>query len=137
MQGRSKPPEGLAEFFRLARTIVRRRIRNRSRAMKAAKRHAQAIADDHEPDRGQKGYVPDDLDLLACDLPAPEASVIVEDSYDRFMVLLRPELQMIVQGRLMGLTTAQIAAALEVSIRSVERMSQEIREIWSQAERGA
>ncbi len=135
MAGELVPPDGLDAFLRLARTIIAGRIRYRAHELKAGKRHRSVKADDDGVFPPLGTSVPDDLDLLASDLPAPEVSVFLEDDYRWLMSLLGPELRQIVELRTMGQTIDRIAERQGKSRRTIERMFQEIRGIWEDAQR--
>ena len=127
------PLDGLDDFLRLARTIVAGRIRNKVRELGARKRHVPENGDDDGIFRVQATYVPDDLDLLACDLPPPEASLMFNDQYSWLIGLLDRDLQQVAELRLVGKTIDQIAEKQGKSRRTIERMFQEIRAIWGAA----
>jgi hypothetical protein len=74
MKGLVVPPDGVADFMRLARTMITRRITAKLREERAAKRHPSVNADADEGFRFQPGYMPDDLELWPTGLPGPEVT---------------------------------------------------------------
>jgi DNA-directed RNA polymerase specialized sigma24 family protein len=68
--------------------------------------------------------------------PSPEAIAEFADDYTRFLARLEdPALRSVALRRLEGHSTPEIARALEVSTKTVERKLQLIRAIWSRDDR--
>jgi DNA-directed RNA polymerase specialized sigma24 family protein len=65
--------------------------------------------------------------------PTPEAIALFADNYRCFLAKLQdPELESIAMRRLEGQSTREIAAAHQVSTKTIERKLQVIRALWSQ-----
>jgi DNA-directed RNA polymerase specialized sigma24 family protein len=72
-------------------------------------------------------------EFLGCE-PTPEDAAEFADDYRRFLARLeQPALLTVALRRLEGQSTSEIAEALKVSPRTVERKLQLIRAIWSEA----
>ncbi len=118
------PPDGLDDFLRLARTFIVRRITHKLRQVRSTKRQPAGWV-----------YVPDDLDIFACGLPRPEVELISNDMVNWLLSLLCREARAIVELRLEGNTIDQIAEPRGKPRRNIERMFQEIRATWTDAQR--
>ncbi len=71
------------------------------------------------------------LDQIVADEPSPEMLAILEEQHQRLLELLADDtLREIAIGRMQGETNEEIAAGLKLSVRSVERKLNLIRESW-------
>jgi DNA-directed RNA polymerase specialized sigma24 family protein len=127
------PLASVDDFLRLARTIIARRIKDRLREATAEKRNPSPRPDADHNAGSFETFVPDDLDLFACGLPSGDVQVISEDERQWLMSILGPELRQIAEYRVNGATVKRIAGLLGKPLRTVERMFEEIRAIWTQA----
>jgi hypothetical protein len=101
------------------------------RELRAAKRSPSVNADAYGGLRIQRRYAPDDMNLWPSGLPGSDEEVIVRD-LDRWLLsLLDSVLREINEYRFSGKTIDQIAKRQGRSRRTIERMFQEIRSIWS------
>jgi DNA-directed RNA polymerase specialized sigma24 family protein len=135
MQGHVVPPDGVDDFLRLARVIIRRRITAKLRELRAAKR-SPSVDVDADPELGLQGpYPPDDMNLWPSGLDEPDTKIVLEDLERWLLSLLGSELNEIAEARIDGKTIDQIAKRMGKSRRTIERMLQDIRAIWSSARR--
>jgi hypothetical protein len=141
LSGRVESIDGVDGFWRLYRRILAWKIMTASDRLDALKRGGRgirkssrngALIDDavEAPPPGP-GVVPDDLDLFKSNLLAADVLTISDEVTERLIDRLQPDLQAIVRMRLDGRTIAQMAAALGVSPRSVDRMLEMIRHTWA------
>jgi DNA-directed RNA polymerase specialized sigma24 family protein len=85
---------------------------------------------------GESALIGDDateggVDLLVGREPTPEEVVRFADEYDRLLASLNdPKLRSVARLRLEGYNTAEIAAALQTSTRTVDRKLGLIRALW-------
>ncbi len=135
MEGTMSPPDGIDRFIGLARTIIARRIKDQTRKLGAAKRDPTPHGD-HDWSSGPPGaHVPDDLNLFECGLPLPDVEAAAKDEILWLRTLLSPEERKVVDLRVNGASIARIAKKREKSVRTVERMFEEIRKKWREAMR--
>lgn len=72
------------------------------------------------------------LDRLVGDEPTPDLVLMLDEQYQRlFGLLCDDQLRQIVQYRIEGLSVSEIANDLRLSTRSIERILQRIRGLWS------
>jgi DNA-directed RNA polymerase specialized sigma24 family protein len=72
------------------------------------------------------------LDWLIGDVPTPDFLVMLQEQNDRLLGLLRDDrLRNVAVSRIEGYTVPEIAHALAISTRSVERKLQLIRKAWA------
>ena len=134
--GGMEPPGGMDDFLRLARTIIDRRVRDRARAERAAKRNPTPNQDPRCSTGPIDRYIDDGADVLGAGIPLSEAQLIAEDETRWLLRLLGWRLGEVASDRFVdGLTVEEIAAKRQMSERTVARHFQEIREIWREAVR--
>ena len=141
LSGRVESIDGVDGFWRLYRRILAWKIMTASDRLDALKRGGRGIRkssrngdagdDSEEMPPPANGVIPDDLDLFKSNLLAADVLTISGEVTERLIDLLQPDLQSIVRMRLDGRTIAQMAIALGVSPRSVDRMLEMIRRIWA------
>jgi DNA-directed RNA polymerase specialized sigma24 family protein len=135
MEGTMRPPDGIDRFLGLARTIIARRIKDQARKLGAAKRDP-TLHGDLDWSSGPLGtHVPDDLNLYECGLPPPVVEAAAKDEFRWLRTILIPEEREVVDLRVSGASIAQIAERREKSVRTIERMFEEIRKKWAEAMR--
>ena len=133
LRGKIPPVAAEADFFRLFRTIVDRRI-----TALARRARRQVPLERVPPGRGAKlgtvgDYVSDSVDLLDSGMPEPEVQSMATDELLHLLDLLGPELRTITERRWDGVTVDEIAEELGLSPRSIERRFMAIRDIWKRA----
>lgn len=142
LSGRVESIDDVDGFWRLYRRILAWKIMTASDRLDALKRGGPGIrknsrsglaTDDalEAPPPPKAGVVPDDLDLFKSNLVPADVLAISGEMTERLIALLQPDLQSIVRMRLDGRTIPQMAAALGVSPRSVDRMLEMIRRTWA------
>ncbi len=130
LRGNISPIAAEADFFRLFRTILDRRITAWSRR---ARRQVplEPVPRGRLSKLGTLGAdVPDSFDLLDSGLPKPEVEAIAKDEFFHLLEILGPALRTIAEWRLDGTTVEETAEKLGLSTRSVERLIRAIRDIW-------
>ena len=133
LAGTMAPPDGVDSFLRGACMIIVRRIGARARAERAAKRDPTPNRERDQASRTLHGPVPDDLDLLESRLMGPEAERIAHEELQWLLSLIDPVVRDIAEGRLRGLTVAEIALKRGRSTRTIERVLGEVLKIWLKA----
>ncbi len=123
------------ELWRILRVNAVRRAADRVRTEGAAKRGGGRATS--EGQRRSK-RIEIDLDDLPSRMDEPQFTAIMSEECLRLLTSLgEEELQQVAKWRLEGLTNDQIAAELGYSRRTVQRMVQNIRDIWSHDEASA
>jgi DNA-directed RNA polymerase specialized sigma24 family protein len=135
MRNKLVPPDSLDDFLRLARTLIARRITARVRRLNAKMRRPGANGTTGRDLSFDGPHVPDDLDLYVCDLPPPDVSTIAKDEVEWLMSLLGKKWRAIAELRWEGKTVDEIVVIRRKPRRTIERMFQQIHEIWTKAQR--
>ena len=137
LNGRLGSIEGVDGFWRLYRRILAWKIHDASDRHGALKRggpgtrkHADRSNGDGTESTAAVRIPTDDFDLFESELLPVEVLAIGNEMTERLINLLQPDLQSVVRMRFDGWTIAQMATALGVSPRSVDRMLDSIRRIW-------
>lgn len=121
--GRSPPPDGAEELWKLLATIVYRKVRGRARHRAALKRGGGTVMPDSDAvERAAAGTPPADL-----------AAMLAEEAEIRLEQLGDPLLRKLAWMRLEGQTVPEIARTLELSKATIDRKLQRIRAIWGTA----
>jgi DNA-directed RNA polymerase specialized sigma24 family protein len=88
-------------------------------------RSETSLASEHQ----ESGFA---LDWLMGEAPTPEYLIAFEEESGRLLRLLRDDsLRNVAMGRIEGYSVAEIATALAISTRSVERKLQLVRKAWA------
>lgn len=117
------------ELWRILRVSANRRATDRVRTEGAAKRGGGRAASEIQR---QSKRLEIDLDHLPSGMDEPQFTAIMSEECLRLLTSLGDdELEQVAKWRLEGLTNDQIAAELGYSRRTVQRMVQNIRDIWS------
>lgn len=121
--------EDRCELWRILRLSALRRAADRVRTEGAAKRGGGRAAGATQQ-RARRVEI--DLDRLPSRIDEPQFTAIMSEECLRLLTSLRDdELEQVAKWKLEGLTNDQIAAGLGYSRRTVQRMVQNIRDIWS------
>ncbi|MDC0935797.1 ECF-type sigma factor [Pirellulales bacterium] len=121
------------ELWWLLLTVTRRKIADQQRRSLAQKRGGGQVAS--EADLGSPADPADGLRLddLMADEPTPAFLVMMDEQFDRLLHLLRDDpLRDVARQRLEGYTVQEIAEAMSLSTRSIERKLQLIRRRWAE-----
>jgi DNA-directed RNA polymerase specialized sigma24 family protein len=132
--GRGQFPElhGRDDLWRLLATITVRKAIETMRHQARKKRGGGRLLGESALDAADGGLV----EVLSRE-PTPEEVARFAEEYRRFLALLPdPTLKDVALQRLEGRTTREIAQALDVSPRTVDRKLRLIRAIWSQVDPG-
>lgn len=117
------------DLWQILRINAMRRAADRFRIEGAAKRGGGRVANETQP---QTKRVDVDLDRLPGRLDDPQFTSMMSEECLRLLTALQDnELEQVAKSKLEGLTNDQIAADLGYSRRTVQRMLQNIRAIWS------
>jgi DNA-directed RNA polymerase specialized sigma24 family protein len=120
------------ELWKLLYTITARKAFNRRRREAQLKRGGGRVVADI--DLGAEGSDGNALARFADDELGPELTVAVADEMRHLFAVLEDEsLRVVALLRMEGYTNDDIAAALDCSLRSVERRVQTIRTTWESA----
>lgn len=112
--------------------ITQQKIVDHVRREKAKKRGAGCTRTESGLRGDQSSRCGFTLDLLISEEPSPELLLMLEEQHQRLLGLLRDDrLRQVAMSRIEGFTVPEIAADLQMSIRSVERKLQLIRAVWS------
>jgi len=85
----------------------------------------------HSAQRRSATFVEFDISLIVSSEPTPEVLSIISEEHDRLLAILPDDsLRFVAQKKLEGLTNDEVASALRVTTRSVERKLARIRECW-------
>jgi DNA-directed RNA polymerase specialized sigma24 family protein len=128
-EGRHPDLQGRDELWRLLAVITLRKANDRSRADNAEKRggpelQRQALSD------STSGIIMF-LDKLSGPERPAEVDAVFTEECERLVALLGdPELQQVALWRLEGFQNTEIAAKLNYTRRTVQRMLKVIREVW-------
>jgi RNA polymerase sigma factor (sigma-70 family) len=122
--------EGRDNFWRLLLAIAARKIMARHRYDKRQIRDQQRTLEEQDiPQHGQADTA--GIDGVASDGETPELAVeIAETCATMLSSLQEPDLQQIVERKIEGFTSAEIARQLNVTERTVERKLERIRRRW-------
>jgi hypothetical protein len=141
LSGRVESIRDVDGFWRLYRRILAWKIMTASDRLDALKRGGPGIRkttrspisaeSTEEAGSPSAQAIPDNLDLFKSNLLPADVMAISEEVTERLIELLQPDLHSVVRMRLDGRTIPQMAALLGVSPRSVDRMLEMIRKIWS------
>ena len=138
LTGRVDSIDGVDGFWRLYRRILAWKISRACDRRDALKRGGTGIRTHPSGSNGDttastpSALLPaDDFDLLQSHLLPAEVLAISNEVTERLINLLQPDLKSVVRMRLDGWTIAQMATVLGVSARSVDRMLDSIRRLWS------
>jgi RNA polymerase sigma factor (sigma-70 family) len=77
---------------------------------------------------------PDDFDFFTAHPPAVDTLVIAGETVERFLAVLKPELEAVARLKLEGLSTPRIALALGISPRTVDARWRAARDVWRACE---
>lgn len=117
------------DLWQILRVHTMRRALDRFRTEGAAKRGGGRVANETQP---QTKRVDIDLDRLPSRMDDPQFTSMMSEECLRLLTALQDdELEQVAKSKLEGLTNDQIAADLGYSRRTVQRMLQNIRAIWS------
>jgi DNA-directed RNA polymerase specialized sigma24 family protein len=131
MAGRFEDLKNRDELWWLLLALTKQKIANLARRETAKKRGGGRVqSGSFTSDTslgGQLGF-----DLLIGDQPTPESLLILEEEHRRLLAILPDDrLRRIAVSRIEGYSVPEIASKLEVSVRSVERKLQLIRNAWA------
>jgi hypothetical protein len=133
LEGKVAPSDGMDSFLHLARTIVLRRIASRARSERAGQRNRSPTGE-HDWSLGSlHRFVPDDLSVFECGLPAPEADLVAHEESMWLLRLVNPAVLDVAANRLEGLTVTQLAINRGSSRRTIERILHEVMKVWLKA----
>ena len=135
LSGRVESIEGVDGFWRLYRKILAGKVSaacDRYDARKRGGPGARKRSRHGDTARIPANYIPpDDFDLFQSKLPPADIQAISNEVSERLIDFLQEDYKSVVRMRLEGYTVAQMASALGVSPRSINRMLETIRGIWS------
>jgi hypothetical protein len=146
LSGRVESIEGVDGFWRLYRKILARKVSAACDRYDAQKRGGPGARkrSRHGPfarnSSGEMaripatGIPPDDFDLFQSNLPPADVQAISNETSEQLIDLLEQEHKVVVRMRLDGYTIPQMAAALAVSPRTINRMLETIRGIWASSD---
>jgi RNA polymerase sigma factor (sigma-70 family) len=131
--GRLQDVNNRDELWWLLLAITKQKVIDHTRRELATKRGGGRIR--HETDLNGYGHgcARFELDQLIGDEPTPEFLMMLQEQQSRLLSILRDDrLRRIALYRIEGLTVAEIAEALGLCERSVQRKLEIIRRAWSQ-----
>ena len=130
--GRYEQLQNRDDLWRLLMAITQHKVVDQVRRRTSAKRGGGAVRGESIFAVAPGGVAPAGFDMLGGDDPAPDVIVTMDEQRQGLFDLLRDDTQRaIAQMRLEGLSQPEIAEALGISLRSVERKLKLIRETWA------
>ena len=133
MAGKYPSLKNRDEFWRLLVTVASRNVVDQINKERRQKRGGGRVF--HESAFGNaRGNNEALFEQIAAETETPEVQLMVSERCAELLESLRdPELQAIAVMRVAGSTNQEIADAMGVSLRSIERRLAEIRQYWSSA----
>jgi DNA-directed RNA polymerase specialized sigma24 family protein len=146
MRGQIKSVPEVDGFWALFRTVLVHRIREEIRRQEAWKRggngwnsrtgnrsDGDSEARPSAETRVRTEY-PDNFDFFSADLPSVDAHAIANETVERFLAILKPDLECVARLKLQGWTIPRIAVELGVCRRTVDARWQAARDAWKVCE---
>ena len=131
--GRFGDLTGRDELWWLLLTVTRRKVADQQRRRLAQKRGGGRVAAEADLGSPNDSAAGKPLDRLLADEPTPEFLVMMDEQFDRLLQMLRDDpLRDVARQRLEGYTVEEIAQAMSLSTRSIERKLQLIRRRWAE-----
>ncbi len=142
MKGQFKSVPDVDGFWALFRKVLTRRIREEIRRQEAWKRggngwnsrtgnrsDGDSEALPSAETRVRTEY-PDNFDFFSADLPSVDAHAIANETVERFLAILKPDLECVARFKLQGWTIPRIALELGICRRTVDSRWQAARDVW-------
>jgi DNA-directed RNA polymerase specialized sigma24 family protein len=146
MRGQFKSVPDIDGFWALFRTVLVHRIREEIRRQEAWKRGGKGgsprdgtgSAADPEARPTAAARVrteyPDNFDFFSADLPSVDAHAIANETVERFLAMLKPDLECVARLKLQGWTIPRIGLELGICRRTVDARWQAARDAWKVCE---